>query len=194
MRRGLLALVSAAVAAMLLGATEAQALSCVGIPDEEAAAREAINGEHPLWASGYVVAVVENIRSSERELSIVVRPTHVFSGEYPEQLRLLARSDGPPDPSMFQLGRAYFLSLDQVEGSDGLLIQPCAPNFAITAEQLERLIDSAPHVEVREPGVPAANSGPPIWAITTGVTVLVLAAGVALIAWQRGPALSTRAR
>lgn len=187
-----LALASALLATMLLGTAEAQALSCVGIPDQEAAAREAINGVHPLWASGYIVAVVENIRSSERELSIVVRPTHVFSGEYPEQLRLLARSDGPPDPSMFQLGRAYFLSLDQVEGSDGLLIQPCAPNFAITAEQLERLIDAAAHVEVREPGVPAANSGPPIWAITAGVIVLMLAAGVGMIVWPRGPASTTR--
>jgi hypothetical protein len=157
------------------GASDVSALACVERPDDETAAREAINGEHPDWASGYIVAVVEGVQSDGGLLAVTVRPTHVFAGTYAERMTLRARSDGPPDPEMYRVGRSYFLSLGRVgPPSDELLVQPCAPNFAVTAEQLDRLVDAAPRVEIREPG--SLAEGPPIsvWSLLFGGGIVVL--------------------
>lgn len=156
------AAVTAATAALwgVWGSAEVSALSCVERPDDEAAALEAVNGEHPLWAKAYIVAVVESISGDgEGLLSVAVRPTHVFAGEVPERLTLRARPDGPPDPGMFEPGRPYFLSLgSEVPGSGQPLIEPCAPNFKVSPEQVERLVTVAPHVEIRDPEVPTSNN------------------------------------
>lgn len=165
----------------LRGGADVSALSCVERPEDEIAAREAINGEHPAWAMGYMVAVVESI-SREGDLSVAVRPTHVFSGEYPERLTLRARPDGPPDPAIFRPGRSYFLSLGHAAAASGeLLIQPCAPNFEVSPEQVERLVDVAPHVEIREAPSPIPDPVLPVWPFVAAITIILAVVGAGFI-------------
>lgn len=184
--------VTAATAAIwgVWGGADVSALACVESPDNETAAREAINGEHPLWAKGYMVAVVERISDDDEGglLSVAVRPTHVFVGEYPERLTLRARSDGPPDPRMFRPGRSYFLSLDHgAPGSGELLIQPCALNFEVSPEQVQRLVAVAPNVEVRESDVQAPDQPVPVeWSLVAGIAIVaVIGLGTVLILRRR---------
>ena len=167
-------------------AADVRALSCIELPDVHRAAEEAIKGEHPLWAKGYMVAVVENVVEDDGGglLSVAVRPTHVFAGDYPERLTLRARPDGPPDPRMFRPGRSYFLSLDRPTSDGGeLLIQPCAPNYEVTPEQVEHLAAVAPHVELREAGVPAPDDAIPVgWPLVAGIAIVaVIGLGTAMI-------------
>jgi hypothetical protein len=160
---GLVARVAAVTATAAIlgvwGSADVSALSCVERPNDEAAAREAVNGEHPLWAKGYMVAVVESVSDDDEggPVSVTVRPTHVFAGQYPERLTLQVRPDGPPNPGMFQPGRPYFLSLGSGVPAGEPLIEPCAPNFEVSPGQVERLVAVAPHVEVRESEVPTSN-------------------------------------
>lgn len=166
------------------GSADVSALSCVERPNDEAAAREAVNGEHPLWAKGYMVAVVEDISDDEAGglVSVTVRPTHVFAGEYSERLTLRARPDGPPNPGMFHPGRPYFLSLGSgVPGSGEPLIQPCAPNFEVSPQQVERLVATAPHVEIRDPEVPTSSDP-----LVTGIAIVAaISLGTAVIVRRR---------
>lgn len=183
--------IAAAVALCALwGSAEASALSCVERPDAAAAAKEAIQGEHPLWAMGYLVAVVESITEGDEGdlLFVAVRPTHVFAGEYPDRMTLRARSDGPPDPRIFRTGRAYFLSLGHAApGSGELLIQPCAPNFEITPEEVADLVAVAPEVEVRQAEVPVPDETEAVgWPLVAVIAVVaVLGLGIGVIAWRR---------
>lgn len=180
------AAVTAATAAIwgVWGSADVSALSCVERPDDEAAAREAINGEHPLGAKGYMVAVVERISDDDEGglLAVSVRPTHVFAGEYPQRLTLRARPDGPPNPGMFHPGRPYFLSLgSRVPGSGEPLIEPCAPNFEVSPEQVERLVAVGPHVEVRESEVPTSNDP-----LVAGIAIVAaIGLGTAMIVRRR---------
>ena len=179
--------VTGAVAIWALSAAgDVRALSCIELPDVHRAAEEAIKGEHPLWAKGYMVAIVENVMEDDRGglLSMAVRPTHVFAGEYPERLTLRARPDGPPDPRMFRPGRSYFLSLDHgPPGSGELLISPCAPNYEVTAEQVEHLVAVAPHIELRQADVPGSDDAVPVgWPLAAGIAIVaVIALGSAMI-------------
>jgi hypothetical protein len=129
-------------------------LTCVQHADVEQAAREALDGQHPLWAGAYIVGRVDGIEHPlHAPLTLTVTPTHVFGGEPADRIRLAARSDGPPDPSSWRIGGHYFLALTdapELEGVEGF-VAPCAPTFRITtAEQLDRLIRAAASVEVRE--------------------------------------------
>ena len=191
---GLLARVAAVTAATaaiwgVWGSADVSALSCVERPDDEAAAREAVNGDHPLWAKGYMVAVVERISDDDEGglLSVSVRPTHVFAWEYPERLTLRARPDGPPDPGMFHPGRPYFLSLGSgVPGSGEPLIEPCAPNFEVSPEQVERLVAVAPNVEVRESDVQAPDQPDPVeWPLVAGIAIIAVIGLGAVVTLRR---------
>lgn len=177
------AAVTAAIVIFGLSSIDVSALSCVELPDEVTAAQEAINGKHPAWAMGYTVAVVESISRPRDSLSLTIRPTHVFSGEYPERLTVRARPDGPPDPRLFRLGSSYFLSLGRVgPSSRDLLIQPCAPNFEVTAEQVEQLVDVAPHVEIRQFAVTSADPPGAGWPLVAGLAVAAaLLLGITII-------------
>lgn len=153
-------------------------LTCVPHADVERAAREALEGDHPLWAGAYIVGRVDAIeRPLHAPLTLRVTPTHVFGGDLADRIRLAARSDGPPDPRSWRVGGLYFLALadaPELEGIDAL-VAPCAPNFRITtAEQLDRLILVAAGVEVRDDGVSLASTDAPL-----GVPIVLgLAAGV----------------
>ena len=184
------AAIAGAVAISALSAVgSVRAVSCIELPDAHRAAEEAIKGEHPLWAKGYMVAVVENVVEDDEGglLAVEVRPTHVFAGDYPERLTLRARPDGSPDPRMFRPGRSYFLSLDRQTSDAGeLLIQPCAPNYEVTPEQVEHLAAVAPHVELREADVPAPDAAIPVgWPLVAGIAIAVIGLGTAMIVRRR---------
>lgn len=156
----------------------ASGLTCVQHPDIERAAREAVAGEHRSQAAAYIVGRVDGIAHPlHAPIMLTVTPTHVFAGDLADRIQLAARSDGPPDPTSWRVGAHYFLALadaPELEGADGL-VAPCSPNFRITtAEQLDRLVDVAPGVEVRHDvaslSSPDAPLGFPL--------VLGLAAGV----------------
>lgn len=107
-------------------------------------------------------------------LALTVTPTHVFSGDHGQRIRLAARSDGPPTPASWAIGALYFLALDASSGLEGVdaLVAPCAPNFRIvTVGQLERLLREAPTVEVRESAatLPSSDADGPSWLLGAAV-------------------------
>jgi len=155
---------TAALLAAHMATSGATALSCVHHEDQVVAAAEAIGGDHPLWADAYVVGRVDSVTASEHDaVRLTFTPTHAFGGGPQQPLRLAARSDGPPDPSIWDVEGLYFVSLtepDGVEGADAA-VAPCAPNFRIAdADQLDRLIDAAQSVTVLEPDAVPHSSVP----------------------------------
>jgi hypothetical protein len=158
------------------------ALSCVHHEDEVAAAIEAVGGDHPLWADSYVVGRVDSVATPEHEaVRLTLTPTHAFGGGPQQPLRLAARSDGPPDPAIWDVDGLYFVALSGFGGVGGAdaIVAPCAPNFRIDdAAELERLIGAAPAVTVLEPdAVPPSGLPVPLLAGVIG------ASGVGLLLW-----------
>lgn len=143
-----------APAISLLSPAAGVSLTCAPHPDLERAALEAVAGDHPSWADAYIVGRVDEIQHPPFDgIRLSVTPTHVFSGDIADRIRIAARSDGPPDPASWSIGAYYFLALAGESELDGVsgLVAPCAPNFRITTtEQLDRLIGAAPTVEVRD--------------------------------------------
>jgi hypothetical protein len=185
--------VAAAVGAVVVwtawGSADVSALSCVERPSDIRAAEEAIQGEHPLWAMGYIVAVIESVTEDDDGglLSVSVRPTHIFAGEYGDVITLRARPDGPPDARNLRPGRSFFLSLGRAApGTGELLIQPCAPNFEVTPEQVDQLVAVAPEVEVRDSQSPNAEPESLPWPlIAAAAFIAVVGVGVGAIVWRR---------
>ncbi len=142
-------------------------LTCARHEDVVVAAEEALVSDHPLRGTSYIVGRVDEIRrGAHAPITLVVTPTHQFSGDQPDRLRLAARSDGPPDPAGWEVGGFYFLALVEAPDVDGAdrLVAPCAPNFLITsADQLDRLMRAAPAVELRDVAPTFASVlGPPL--------------------------------
>ena len=172
--------------------TASVGLTCIRHVDVEQSAREALAGNHPSWADAYIVGRVEGIaRPLHAPMTLTVVPTHVFSGDPADRIRLAARADGPPDPNAWQIGSLYFLAvtdapeLEEVSG----LVAPCAPNFRITAtEQIDRLVDAAPDVDIREE-IPAAASSDSIPTVAVAI-----ASASALIGFAGWLAFGRRAR
>lgn len=185
MRQLILRLIAATLGAVVIALYspgESLGLTCVQHPDVERAAREAIAGDHPSWAGSYIVGRVDEVEHRfHAPVVLTVTPTHVFAGDLADRIQLAARSDGPPDPSSWRVGAHYFLALadaPELDGADGL-VAPCAPNFRITtAEQLDRLVDVAPGVEVRD-DVPSLSSpdAPLDFPIVLGLAVGVIGLG-----------------
>ncbi len=174
--------VAAALLAAHLAAAEADALTCADLGDGVAAAMEAVGGDHPLWADSYVVGRIDSVATPEHDaVRLMLTPTHAFGGGPKQPLRLAARSDGPPDPSIWDVDDLYFVSLSGSEGVDGAdaVVAPCAPNFRIAdADQLDRLIDAAESVTILEPGaVPQSSLRlPPL-------VGLIGASAIGLVSW-----------
>ena len=143
---------------------------------------EAVGGDHPLWADSYVVGRIDSVATPEHDaVRLTLTPTHAFGGGPQQPLRLAARSDGPPDPSIWDVDDLYFVSLSGSEGVDGAdaVVAPCAPNFRIAdADQLDRLIDAAESVTILEPdAVPQSSLPVPL------LVGLIGASAIGLVSW-----------
>lgn len=180
---------------VLLPGTSVVALSCVRHDDLLVAAQELVAGDHPGWADASIVGRVDAIeRSDLAPIILAVTPTHVFSGDVPDAIRLAARSDGPPDPQLWTVGAHYFLALESSSGLEGIgaIVAPCAPNFAIeNADDLALLVRAAPSVEVRDPGMPQTSSSSApgrTFAIGAGIVMAGLGSWLAFRRRPRRPA------
>jgi hypothetical protein len=174
---------AAAILVAHVAASGSGALVCADHGGDEAAAMEAVGGDHPQWADGYVIGRVDAIDDLPHTgVRLTLTPTHAFGGAPREPIRLATRVDGPPDPSMWAVGAMYFLSVsgpEGVEGADGI-VSPCAPNFRISdAGQLDRLVAAADSVTVLEDDVVVASAVPmPILGAFIG------AVAIGLVSWR----------
>ncbi len=166
-RRTVVGLRSLALALLLSAGASAsgRGLTCIALPNQEEAAIEFVRGEHPLWADGALVGTLEAIDRAADPMVLTIRPTIVFSGQYPVVLELGMRSDGPPPERIFHVGSSYFVSVT-AGGFDGpaQFVAPCAPNFEVAHQaQVQRLLEASPDADVRAAFQPAAQpQGPPL--------------------------------